>query len=182
MNSELIIKRVWAMPNKWTFTIPPIAKLLRKYVNNGDNWIDPFAGENSFAEITNDMNPKRSTTFNMEAIDFIKKLDGQYKGILLDPPYSLRQVKECYESIGVEFTKEDSQQGVRWSKLKNIITPKIQTGGYAISFGWNTTGFGKNRGFKPIEILIVNHGSGHNDTLCIVEQKIIYELFNNQKQ
>ena len=28
------VDRVWAMPNKWTFTIKPIARLLKKYLVN----------------------------------------------------------------------------------------------------------------------------------------------------
>jgi len=41
----MIIERVWAMPNKWTFTILPIKKLLKEEVY-GDS-VDPFCGENS---------------------------------------------------------------------------------------------------------------------------------------
>ena len=44
------ITRVWAMPSKDTFTIKPIAELLKRYVGSGLCWIDPFAGENSPAQ------------------------------------------------------------------------------------------------------------------------------------
>ena len=40
----MIMRRVWAMPNKWTFQIKPIKGLLDKYVSDGKGWIDPFAG------------------------------------------------------------------------------------------------------------------------------------------
>ena len=63
------LSRVWAMPSRWTFTIPPIRKLLDRYVGDGMMWIDPFAGENSPAEITNDINPDRPTTYHLHAID-----------------------------------------------------------------------------------------------------------------
>ena len=49
------MNRVWAMPNKWTFKIPPIAELLARYVGDGKGWIDPFAGMYSPAEFTNDL-------------------------------------------------------------------------------------------------------------------------------
>jgi len=55
----MIINRVWAMPNKWTFTIKPIAELLARYVGDGKGWVDPFAGKNSPAELCNDLNPFR---------------------------------------------------------------------------------------------------------------------------
>ena len=92
--------RVWAMPNKWTFEIDPIRKLIGRYINTGQGWIDPFAGKNSPAEITNDLNPKRNTVYHMHAKDFANMLEGQFHGVLFDPPYSLRQTKECYEGIG----------------------------------------------------------------------------------
>ena len=40
-----LVRRAWAMPNKWTFRIPVIRELLEKYVNG--KWLDPFAGEDS---------------------------------------------------------------------------------------------------------------------------------------
>ncbi len=48
----------------------------------------------------------------------------------------------------------------------------IKVGGYAISFGWNSSGFGKKRGFEIIEILLVAHGGRHNDTIVTVERKV----------
>ena len=64
--------RKWAMPKKWTFQIKPRKQLIYKYFFNGSNWIDPFAGENSPAEITNDVNPDRPTTYHVHAKDFAK--------------------------------------------------------------------------------------------------------------
>jgi hypothetical protein len=43
------------MPDKWTFRIKPIKELLAKYVGDGKGWIDPFSGQNSLAEFTNDL-------------------------------------------------------------------------------------------------------------------------------
>ena len=166
----MIINRVWAMPNKWTFQIPPIAKLLFRYVGDGKGWIDPFAGMASFAEITNDLNPNKPTIYHMEAVDFIKQLQQNYKGILFDPPYSCRQVTECYQSIGLKASSMDTSSNFT-SRVKDAAQDKITLGGYAISCGWNSGGFGKGRGFEIIEILLVAHGGSHNDTIVTVEQK-----------
>jgi len=65
------INRVWAMPNKWTFTIKPIAELLARYVGNGTGWVDPFAGENSPAEFTNDHNLDSPTIYHYDALNFL---------------------------------------------------------------------------------------------------------------
>jgi len=53
-------------------------------------------------------------------------------------------------------------------------------GGIAISFGWNSNGFGKKLGFEIIEILIVPHGSSHNDTIVTIERKV--NLAVNKKE
>lgn len=171
MMSALIINRAWAMPNKWTFSIQSIRDLLNRYVGSGKGWVDPFAGKCSPAEITNDLNPEMPTMYHLRANDFLKELkDNKFDGILFDPPYNLSQLKECYQSIGIKLMKEDINY--TYSLPKDIAAKKVVMQGYAISCGWNSIGFGKNRGFKIIEILLVCHGGHHNDTIVTVEQKI----------
>lgn len=171
----LIITRKWAMPSKHTFQIAPIAQLIHKYVGDGIGWVDPFAGENSPAEFTNDLNPNKPAKSHLHAKDFCQSLTGTFKGVLLDPPYSLSQVKECYDGIGVKLFKEDSQKFPQ--NVKEVIAPKIEHNGLAITFGWNSQGFGKNLGFELIEVLIVPHGRSHNDTIVTVERKFTNSLF-----
>lgn len=170
--SIMKINRVWAMPNKDTFTIKPIAELLNKYVlNNGNGWIDPFAGKHSPAELTNDLNPDAPTRFHLHAKDFALSISGnEFNGVLFDPPYSLRQLKECYDSVGIKMFKDDSTRFPQ--NVKEIIAPKIKTGGFAISCGWNSQGFGKKLGFEIVEVLLVAHGRSHNDTIVTVDLKI----------
>lgn len=170
--------RIWAMPNKWTFKIKPIAKLIYSYVGDGEGWIDPFAGENSPAEITNDLNPVRPAKFHLHAKDFAQTLSGTYKGVLFDPPYSLRQTKECYEGIGYTMSQEDTQ--VFPNNIKDLLADKIELGGYAICFGWNSGGFGKNLGFEMVEVLLIPHGGHHYDTIVTVEKKIKNKPENTQ--
>jgi len=170
MYSEMKINRKWAQPSRHTFTIKPIADLLSRYIGDGSGWADPFAGYNSPAEFTNDLNPATPAKSHLDALEFCDGLQGLYKGILFDPPYSLRQLKECYNSINIE--KIPYQQTIRfYADLRDVLTGKIQLGGYAISFGWNSIGFGKKRGFEIIEILLVSHGRAHNDTIVTVDIK-----------
>jgi len=61
---KIVLNRCWAMPSRHTFKIKPIAELIGKYINDGIGWIDPFGGENSPAEITNDLNPNKPTTYH----------------------------------------------------------------------------------------------------------------------
>lgn len=159
------------MPNKWTFIIKPIKELLDKYVGNGNNWIDPFSGKNSPAEITNDLNPKMPAKYHMKALDFVKEIKGEFDGILFDPPYSGRQVKECYNDLHIDVQRDDTNSFFYYS-VKREVAHKIKSGGYAICFGWNSAGFGKKLGFELIEVLLIPHGSAHNDTIVTVERKI----------
>ncbi len=146
------IERKWAMPNKRTFEIKPIKELIKKHKNNGDLILDPFPFE-----------------YKIDATDFMKKLEDNVFDLgLLDPPYSPRQLKECYKGKGEYDTKSST-----WSNWKNLMAKKIKKGGKVISFGWNTGGLGMRRGFKIIEILLVPHGGQHNDTICVVEVKIL---------
>lgn len=150
--NKIKMNRVWAMPNKHTFKIKPIKELLDRYVKDGVGWVDPFAGYNSPAQWTNDLNPKIPTKFHLSAEEFCKNLNGQYNGILFDPPYSYRQVKECYEGFGLKPTQLDTSTNF-YNRVMNQICDKIIPGGYAISFGWNSVGFGKKRGYKIIEAI-----------------------------
>ena len=99
------INRVWAMSNSHTFSIPPIRELIDRYVGWGDVIVDPFANDSTIGTITNDLNPKFDTDYHMDALDFLKSIDTAYADVVLyDPPYSPRQVKECYDSI-MEFKR-----------------------------------------------------------------------------
>ena len=168
----MIINRIWAMPNSRTFTIKPIKELLNRYITDDMVVVDPFANESKFGTITNDLNPKFDTNYHLDALDFLKQINDNCSDIVLyDPPYSPRQIKECYDGIGITVTADDTKASWRakhLDEIKRVLKPN----GICISFGWNTNGVGKKRGFEIIEILIVPHGGSKNDTLCTVERKV----------
>lgn len=164
------IERTWAMPNKWTFTIKPIRNLLNEEIS-GDDWIDPFAGENGalYADFTNDLREEGG----MDALQFLRGFsDNSANGILFDPPYSITQAKQCYEGYGMELLDTKPTSMKYWADCKNEMARITKPGGKIICFGWNTMGIGINRGFKMERILIVPHGGSKNDTLVTVETKI----------
>jgi len=161
------IERIWAMPNAWTFSIKPIRELLQEEVSPG-NWIDPYAGKNGklYAKFTNDLAQN-----GKDALDFLKEFTDNFAdGILLDPPYSLRQVSEHYKKAGIKCTGWHTSAGYN-SELKDEAARIIKPGGKVICFGWNSMGLGKNRGFKMTRILLVAHGGSKSDTICTVEIK-----------
>ena len=165
------VNRAWAMPNKYTFKIKPIAELLKRY-EVGDLWADPFCGESSLCQYRNDLNPENQYAItNLKSTDFLKALAGDFlNGVVFDPPYSPRQISECYKSIGLKVNKKDTQN--QWTEDKKQISRILKKDGIVITFGWNSNGMGKKYGFEIIEILLVAHGSAHNDTICTVERKL----------
>ena len=93
----------------------------------------------------------------------------------MTPPFSPRQIKECYESVGF-VPKGNYTQASFWSKQKDEIARISKLGSVVMSFGWNSNGMGKSRGFSQEEILIVAHGGNHNDTIVTVERKTSEEV------
>ena len=147
-------ERVWAMPNKRTFQIIPIAKLRQEELTFR-NYIDPFPFEGT-----------------IDCFDFLATLeDNSVDEADVDPPYTKRQVSEHYKKNGGKVTGWHTSAG--WTaKVKDEIARVIKPGGKVISYGYNTCGIGKTRGFQITRTLDVCHGGDHYDTLCTVEIKL----------
>ena len=163
---------MWAMPSHETFSIKPIKELLNRYCMEGMNIVDPFARNNTVANITNDLDLDTDAIFHLDANVFLSKLQSNYFDILLfDPPYSTRQLVEVYKKRELSVTTQTTKTDY-WTRMKKSATRIVKPGGHVISFGWNTVGMGKKNGFIQLEILIVSHGGMRNDTLVTVEKKI----------
>ena len=170
INENVSIERVWAMPNKNTFDIKPINQLIKEELTDG-LWIDPFANQNKLATITNDLSLEFDTDYHLDALDFMKMFDtNSIDGVLYDPPYSPRQVSECYNNVGYNVTW-DTTKASFWGNHKREISRIVKVGGKVITFGWNSGGIGYKYGFEIERILLVPHGGWHNDTICTVEVK-----------
>jgi len=170
--SVVRIDREWAMPNKKTFSIKPIAHFIEQEIEGCEKVVDPFARNARVANITNDLNPECDADFHLDGLEFLKRFgDDSVDAVLYDPPYSPRQLKECYDNVGLSLTFEQTSAGY-WGSLKKEISRIICSGGIALSFGWNTQGIGMSNGFEKRRILMVAHGGMHNDTLCVSEVKL----------
>ena len=170
VNSNISIERIWAMPNKNTFEIKPIHDLIVDEITDGI-WIDPFANRNKLASITNDLSTEFETDYHLDALDFLKMFDtDSVDGVLYDPPYSPRQVSECYNNVGYNVTW-DTTKASFWGNHKREISRIVKIGGKVITFGWNSGGIGYKYGFEIQKVLLVPHGGWHNDTICTVEIK-----------
>lgn len=159
------------MPSSDTFSILPIKNFVGRNLCGVS--VDPFARNSDLASITNDINPLTSAEYHMDAIDFLCKLkeDGTSADtIILDMPYSPRQISECYQEIGRKVTMMDTQSASLYKRVRDAVIPIIKPNGIVLSFGWNTVGMGISRGFEILEIMLVCHGGGHNDTICMAER------------
>jgi len=173
MKENIKITRVWAMPNKNTFSIKAINRLISKYIKPQLLTIDAFANNSMLANITNDIDTQYNTNYHLDALEFYKLFeDNSVDVVLYDPPFSSRQVSEVYKKFDktVNFETTSSKY---WRLQKDEIARILKPGGKCITCSWNSNGIGKCRNFKKVEILLIAHGGNHNDTIVTVEEKII---------
>ncbi len=170
-----------------------IDRVIRKLNNDSSNRIpgrihicDPFSNNKTTRRqgttlVTNDLNPKFNADYCMEANDFGEEMFKQQKMfdlILFDPPYSLRQLKEQYEGIGSKLPQWQTRN--MWGRCRNALAKCVAPGGYVISFGWNSSGFGRARGFEIEEIMLLGQG-GHADRydlIITVERNVTTSLLD----
>lgn len=166
-----VVHRSWAMPSADTFTVAPIGAFVRRHLRGVS--VDPFARNNKWATHTNDLNPKTSAQHHMDAVAFLDMLHEQSvraDTVLFDPPYSPRQIMECYAEAGLKPTMHDTQSARFKKECREAIRRVCNVGGTVLSFGWNSVGMGPL--YQTLEILIVCHGGDHNDTICVAQKMV----------
>lgn len=165
------ISRCWAMPSPNTFSIPPIAAFISRYLTTGVVSADPFARNSTLATYRNDLNPATVAPSHLDAEEFLVTLGQPIDVLLFDPPYSPRQISECYQQVGRAVGVEGTQNAALYKRVRDAAMPLFRPGAVVLSFGWNSAGMGTGRGFEIEEILLVAHGGAHNDTICVAERK-----------
>jgi hypothetical protein len=164
------MSRVWAMPNPYTFQIPAISDLLAKWLKGRAVILDPFCGASMWASHSNDL-ALGGVDAGLACEQW--RADGVVAdAVLFDPPYSPRQITEVYKSVGLDIGTTETQNAALYRRVRDSLDILLKPGGVALSFGWNSVGFGSHRGYSKLEIMLVCHGGAHNDTVCVVEQKV----------
>ncbi len=152
----------------------PIGEFLKRYSCGKEIVVDPFARDCEIGNYTNDLNPKTKAKYHMGAVEFLEMLIGngvRADVVILDPPYSVRQISDLYKELGLPITMQTTQNAPLYAKIKNLSRKLIKDGGVIINLGWNSMGIGKKHGFEMEEILLVCHGGAQNDTICTAERK-----------
>lgn len=167
--------RVWDMASPDTFDVPSIGGFVRKYLLKSKVSVDPFSRNKRWATHTNDLNPDTRAEYHLEAQDFLELLIE--KGVkadlaIFDPPYSLTQVSRSYQDIGLKFKGRDNPTG-GFPKVRDLLAKVLVPTAVCLSFGWNSVGLGKLRGFDIVELMLVCHGGNKNDTICMAETKVL---------
>jgi len=166
--------RQWAMPSSDTFSVPPIRDFVLRHLHGVS--VDPFARNSRMATHTNDLNPATEAGHHMEAIDFLGMLASEgvvADVVLFDPPYSPRQISECYASAGITATMVHTQISATMKRCKAAIAGMTRPSSLVLSFGWNSCGMGPE--WELIELMLCAHGGTHNDTICMAERRVVQQ-------
>ena len=159
------------MPTADTFDCKPMGEFVRRYLQGVS--VDPFARNKRWATHTNDLNPETEAEYHMDAEKFLKMLGNDSNRvkadcIILDPPYSPRQISECYAAAGLKAGMKDTQNAALYARVRRAARALCKPGTVVLSFGWNSAGMGEQ--FERIETLLVAHGGAHNDTICVADR------------
>lgn len=157
----------WAMPSRWTFEIPPIRKFVERHTTGASCIVDPFAGQSTLAHHRNDlgMGGKEAHVF----LDDLLREGIRADVVIFDPPYSPHQISECYRGIGKKAHTRDTQNGRLYRVVRERLRDMLIDGGIALSFGWQSSGMTSK--WDAEEVLLVQHGGAHNDTICVAQRK-----------
>jgi len=175
------------------FSMPVVQHIIKKTlkkINRSSEKVrivDPFARnhrQKGCITVSNDLNPKIDCMYNLEMNTFgelikEKVLQGklpQFDLIFHDPPYSLRQLKEHYDNIGCELKRWQTND--MWGTGQDALGDCLKVGGYAISLGWHSHGYGKKRGFQKVGVYVIEQVATMDryDLIITVEQKVQHSL------
>lgn len=168
---QCLFTRHWSMPNSETFSVPVIGQFVREYLSKASVSVDPFARDKRWATYTNDINPNTRADSHKDARVFLNDLIDRgvvADLILFDPPYSPRQIAECYREAGITPGMKDTQNSVLMSECRSLFKQLASPDCVVLSFGWNSVGMGA--GWTTEQIMLVCHGGSHNDTICMAER------------
>ncbi len=138
-------ERIWAMPNKRTFSIKPIKFFIAKHTPKNEFFtkvdLFPYPYKRDSLERINEIED--------ESVDFL----------LYDPIYSRRQQMEMYTIKGTNYKDHPTYFKV----LEREIFRVMKHEGIVLKFGWNSKSL---PGFEVIDGRLIPHGGQHNDTIC----------------
>ena len=150
-------------PARYTFEMPAIKSWVEYWCLG--KVLNLFAGKVrlSVDEYRVDIDKEMNPDYCGDAYVFVKTTNMKFDTIVFDPPYNLRKSREKYMGRYIGST----------TKIKNLLPNILNSGGRVISLGYDSVGMSASRGFSKIAIALICHNGDHNDTICLVEEKIL---------
>lgn len=148
-------------PKKYTFEQPRLRLWTETHCSG--KVLNLFAGKTRLGvdEFRVDLSPEFEPDFIGGAYGFVAITEMRFDTVIFDPPYNLRKAREKYQGRYIGLA----------TQIKNMLPRILNANGVVISFGYDSVGMSKSRGFDKTAICLVCHGGDHNDTICVVEQK-----------
>jgi len=151
-------------PRRYTFQAPKVREWTEKWCKG--KVLNIFAGMTKLNvdEIRNDIDPNCPADYHLDAYELVMKFISENKKfdtIILDSPWNYRKAREKYGGRYIG----------RLTKMKNELSKILNDNGRTISWGYDTVGMSKSRGFSKIAICLVCQNGDHNDFMGLVEEK-----------
>lgn len=147
-------------PKRYTFEQPQLKLWVEKWSKG--KVLNLFAGTTKLNvdEFRVDIDKTCPANWYGDAYEFVTTTKSKFDTIIFDPPYNLRKAREKYGGRYIGLA----------TKIKNELPKILNPNSRVISFGYDTVGMSKSRGFNKIAICLVCHNGDHQDTLCVVEE------------
>ena len=153
-------------PKRYTLQMPKLKLWTEKWCEG--KVLNLFAGMTllNVDEWRVDIDKDAPANIHQDAYEYVHECGRKFDTIVFDPPYNLRKAREKYGGRYIGSL----------TKIKNELPRILNIGGKVISFGYDSVGMSKKRGFEKMAICLVCHSGDHNDTIAIVERYIQPEI------
>jgi len=169
VQDSIDLHRIEAPANRWTFGPKPVRRFVERRLEG--RVLNLFAGRTELKHdgkiIRNDLDDSVSADHHVDALDVGELFSSRsFDTVILDPPYSVRKSREKY----------DGEYQGKFSAVKDQVATICRVGGRVITFGYDSTGMGQQRGYELQEAAMINHKGDINDTIATVEQRVERKL------
>ena len=152
-------------PTRWTFEPRAVRAFVEE--NLDGRVLNLFAGRTKLRHdgrvVRNDLDTDRDADYHLDALELVTSQPEQtFDTVVLDPPYNVRKAREKYNG---------EYQG-KLTAIKDQLVRVVRPGGRVLSFGYDTTGMSRSRRFYKKRVAVFCHNGDHNDTLCVVDERV----------
>ena len=150
---------------KWTFDPDSVRRYVESHLRG--RVLNLFAGRTRLRHdgevVRNDLDETIDADHHFDAVEVADNFPPRsFDTVVLDPPYNVRKAREKY----------NGRYRGAFTVVKDRLIPLVKLGGRVVHFGYASTGMSRSRGFEKREVCLINHKGDHNDTICVVEERV----------